>query len=71
MERAETKDTLFIKDKHGADRLISGFKMKDFYPIKKYFEHEGYEIEDSAIEKIKNKLGGAQLIWVNFEESRV
>jgi len=71
MKRAKTNDKLFIKDKIEATKFMKDFKMKDFYPIRKYFEHEGYSIGEKEIENIKATLGGAEAIWVNFPESQV
>jgi len=71
IKRAKANDKIFIRSKTDASKLIKSFKMKDFYPIKKYFEIEGYEIGEEEINDIKNALGGADAIWVNFPESQV
>jgi len=71
IKKAETKDKLFIKDKIEADKFLKNFRMKDFYPIKKYFDIEGYEIGEKEIDEIKGALGGAEAIWVNFPESHI
>lgn len=71
MKTAKHEDKLFIKNKIEATKFIKDFKIKDFYPIKKYFEFEGYEIGEKEIKKIKDALGGATAVWVNWPESQV
>ena len=71
MKRAKYEDKIFIKNKADATELIEKFKLKDFHPIKIYFEYEGYDIDDKVIDQIKEVLGGAEIIWVNFQDSTV
>ena len=71
MKRATYEDKIFIKTKKDADELIKNFRMRDFFPIKTYFEYEGYELDEESLKKIKELLGGAEVIWVNFQESTV
>ena len=71
MKRATYEDKIFIKTKEAADELIKNFRMKDFFPIKTYFEYEGYELDEESLKRIKELLGGAEVIWVNFQESTV
>ena len=69
IKRATYEDKIFIKNKATAYDLIKSFSLKEFYPIKTYFEYEGYEVDDEVINEIKETLGGAEAIWVNFQES--
>ena len=71
MKRAKYDDKIFIKNKADAAELIEKFKLKDFHPIKTYFQFEGYDIDDGVIDQIKEVLGGAEVIWVNFQDSTI
>ena len=71
MKSASYQDKIFIKNKEAADALMQDFRMKDFFPIKTYFEYEGYEIDNQSLKEIKEFLGGAEVIWINFQESTV
>jgi len=46
MKRAKYEDKIFIKNKKDSDQLMKNFRLKEFFPIKTYFEYEGYDIED-------------------------
>jgi hypothetical protein len=71
MKRASYEDKIFIKSKQGADQLTHQYRLKEFFPIKTYFEYEGFEVEEETIKQIKEVLGGAEAIWVNFQDSTV
>ena len=71
MKKAKYVDKLFIKNKKEATELTQKFRLKEFFPIKTYFQYEGYDIEDETINQIKEVLGQAEAIWVNFQDSTV
>jgi len=71
MKNAKYEDKIFIKNKKEAVELTENFKLKEFFPIKTYFDFEGYDIDDKTIDQIKEVLGGAEAIWVNFQDSTV
>ena len=70
MKRAKYEDKIFIKSKAGATQLTKKFRLKEFFPIKTYFNYEGYDVDDDIIKQIKDVLG-AEVIWVNFQDSTV
>lgn len=70
-KRAKYEDKIFIKSQKDALDIIKTFRLKEYFPIRTYFKYEGYEIEEEAITEIKEILGGAEAIWVNFQESIV
>ncbi len=71
IKRAKYEDKIFIKSKKGADQLSENYRLKEFFPIKTYFDFEGYDVDDDTIKEIKEVLGGAEAIWVNFQDSTV
>lgn len=71
IKKALYDDKIFIKNHKSATQLAENFRLKEFFPIKTYFEYEGYEIDDESINQIKKVLGGAETIWVNFQESEI
>ena len=71
LKRAKFEDKIFIKTSFDALELIKNFRLKEFFPIKTYFQYEGYDIEDETINQIKEVLGEAEAIWVNFQDSTV
>ena len=71
IERAKYEDKIFIEDHATSKDIQKKFSLKDFYPIKTYFKYEGYNIDDASIDDIKDMLGGAESIWVNFQDSTV
>ena len=70
MKRAKYEDKIFIKNKAEAVELTKKFRLKEFFPIKTYFNYEGYDVDDDIIKQIKDVLG-AEVIWVNFQDSTV
>ena len=71
MKRAKYEDKIFIKSKKVAEQLTHQYRLKEFFPIKTYFDFEGYDVDDNTIDQIKEVLGGAEAIWVNFQDSTV
>lgn len=70
-KRAKYEDKTFIKTQEDALDIVKKIRLKEFFPIRTYFEYEGYEIEEESITEIKEILGGAEAIWVNFQESTI
>ena len=71
IKKAKYDDKIFIKNKKDALALAKNFSLKKFFPIKTYFKYEGYDIEDETIYQIKDVLGPAEAIWVNFQDSTI
>lgn len=71
MKKAKYVDKIFIKNKKEALELTQKFRLKEFFPIKTYFEYEGYDVENETINQIKETLGQAEVIWVNFQDSTI